>query len=67
MLEYDHPVMETNEYKELFKQAKIEYPNEYDYFLQIACIAYLKEQQGILKSVNNIDIQDEVQEEHPTQ
>jgi hypothetical protein len=35
--------------------------------LQVACIAHLKEEQDILKSVINIETQDEVQEEHSTQ
>jgi hypothetical protein len=67
MWEYNHPMMDTDEYKALFKQAKSEYPQEYDYFLQVACIAHLKEEQDILKSAINIETQDEVQEEHSTQ
>ena len=53
-----HPLMDTVEYKELFKNTKWNYPNMDEYFIQVACLAYLKEQN--LKYNNNID--NEVQE-----
>jgi len=58
-------IMDSAEYKTLFMNAKLAYPDEYDYILQIACLSYLKDYQ--IKSVNNIDIKDEIQEEHSTQ
>lgn len=71
MIEFNTAIIETEEYKELFEQTKMKYPGEYDYFLHIACIAHLKEKQAqiteeqdIIKSDVNIEIQDEIQEEH---
>ena len=56
-------IMDSNEYKTLFTNAKLAYPNEYEYILQIACLSYLKDQ---IKSDTNIEINDEIQEEHST-
>lgn len=36
-------VMETDEYKELFKKAKAVFPREYEYFIHMACISYFEE------------------------
>ena len=79
-MQFSHPLMDTEEYKELFKKAKSEYPEEYDYFLHIACIAYLtevnedkkaqaeeEETYDIIKSDVNIEIPDEIQKEHTTE
>lgn len=57
-------VMDSDEYKALFKNAKLAYPDEYDYILQVACLSYLKDQ---IKSDTIIEIKDEIQEEHPAQ
>ena len=56
-------LMETEEYKKLFKLAKEENPYELDYILQIACIKHL---QGLNKKSNDI-IENEVQEELSTE
>lgn len=65
MIKFEHPVMETEEYKELFKSAKLLYPTEYDYFLHLACINQLMEEShNIIKSDTNIENIDEIQEEH---
>lgn len=74
MIQFNHPLMDTEEYQELFRQYKLEYPKEYDYFLHLACITQLTEQQKqetedeeeIIKCDVNIETQDEIQEEHPT-
>jgi len=58
-----HPLMDTVEYKELFKNAKWNYPHMDEYFIQVACLSYLKEQNLIYN--NNID--NEVQEVISTQ
>lgn len=71
-MEFSHPLMDTEEYKELFKQAKQAYPFEYDYFLHIACIAHLvevkkeeeEESYDIIKSDVIIETQDEIQEKY---
>lgn len=58
------PVMETLEYKNLFANAKLAYPHLDEYFIQVACLAYLNDQ-GI-KSSNNVVVtteHNEIQEE----
>lgn len=74
MFEFSHPLMETEEYKELFEQAKSKHPTEYDYFLQVSCLAHLvkaKEERekshDIIKCDVNIETQDEVQKEHTSE
>lgn len=61
-MQLNHPIMDSDEYKELFKKTKAEYPHEYDYFLHIACIAHLVENKtcDIIKSDVNIETQDEI-------
>ena len=54
------PIMETQEYKDLYEQAKLAYPNEFEYLLQIACISHLMDEN--LKC--NIIIDNEIQKEH---
>jgi hypothetical protein len=54
-------MMDTPEYKELYEKAKIAYPDMEEYFLQIACLSYLKDQNII--STSNIEISNEIQEE----
>jgi hypothetical protein len=68
MIQFSHPLMDTDEYKELFKQYKHDNPYEYDYFLHLACLTQLSDQkkQDIIKSDINIETEDEIQEEHPT-
>jgi hypothetical protein len=57
------PTMDTSEYKELYANARLAYPQMDDYFVQVACLAYLKDQ-GI-KCDNSIEAINEVQEECP--
>lgn len=70
-MEFCHPLMETDEYKELFKAAKEQYPDEYEYFLSLACIGHLLEVRectsNILKSDVIIDNKDEIQEKHSSE
>ncbi len=56
-------IMDTPEYQDLFKAARLAYPYEQEYILQIACIKYLRDN-GILKSADNID--NALQEISPT-
>lgn len=53
--------MDTPEYKELYANAKAAYPKMEEYFVQVACLSYLKDQG--LKCDNNIETINEVQEE----
>lgn len=49
-------IMDTTEYQTLYKNAKLAYPNEYDYFIQLACIDYLsREAEQNIKSDNIIE------------
>jgi hypothetical protein len=59
------PMMDTPEYKELYQNAKIAFPNMEEYFLQIACLSYLQDQNII--STSNIEVINEVQEELPAE
>jgi hypothetical protein len=52
--------METVEYKQLFKNAKWTYPKMDEYFIQVACLKYLNDQNLICN--DNIDNKDEIQE-----
>ena len=58
-------MMDTPEYKELYQNAKIAFPNMEEYFLQIACLSYLQDQNII--STSNIEVINEVQEELPAE
>lgn len=54
-------LMDTDEYKELFKNAKIAYPDEYDYFIHLSCIRYFMDKENIKSDVNiDSDIRDEI-------
>lgn len=66
-MDIKHKIMDTPEYKALFKTAKLSYPDEYDMLLHLACINYFKETSNLnIKSDINIDnTTNEVQEEHP--
>lgn len=59
-MEFKYEMMETEEYKTLYKNAKLAYPEQYDYFIHLACIDYFMEKENI-KSDVNID-SDEIQE-----
>ncbi len=58
-------MMETPEYKELYQNAKIAFPSMEEYFLQIACLSNLQDQNII--STSNIEVINEVQEELPAE
>jgi hypothetical protein len=51
-MEFQCPVMETEEYKELYKNAKEAYPDLSDYLIQLACINYFSETQNIKSDIN---------------
>lgn len=45
---FDYDIMETPEYRELFNNAKKEYPDEYEYIIHLACLSHF------LETVNKI-------------
>lgn len=54
-MKLNHELMETDEYKELFKNAKKESsPDEYDYFIHLSCLSYFMDKLNI-KSNDNIE------------
>ena len=64
-MEFANNLINTPEYKQLYQQAKVEYPNEYSYILQIACLSHLMDEQNNIKSDIIIETTvNEVQEEH---
>lgn len=62
-MEFKSDVMETEEYKELFKNAKLAYPDEYEFLIHLACIKYFSKTENIKSDVN---IDNEIQEIHTT-
>jgi hypothetical protein len=51
-MELKSDLMDAPEYKELFKNAKLAYPNEYDYILHLSCIRYFMDNQNIKSDIN---------------
>ena len=57
---YSHPLLDTEEYKRLFKEVKEQNAEHDDYFIMVYCLSHLKELedpkgQDIIKSSDNID------------
>ena len=65
-MKLEHPVMETVEYKKLYREVKAQYPHEYEYHIHMYCLAQMnmnKQTSNIIKSEVNID---EIQKDNTT-
>ena len=63
----NYDIMDTHEYRELFKNAKIHYPDEYEYIIHIACLSHFKETSNIISDVIiDSNTSNEIQEVHTT-
>jgi hypothetical protein len=47
----DYDIMDTPEYRELFKNVKMHYPDEYEYIIHFAYLSHFKETSNIISDV----------------
>lgn len=51
-MEIKSDLMDSEEYKQLFKNAKIAYPDEYEYIIHLSCIRHFMDMENIKSDVN---------------